>query len=316
MHDCIVEIRIKFLSYSFDRFYSNLNPVSSSSACRSSPFLLQTDDPFSSSGTASKTSFKIINNRKNFFNDIFRTDIIHLGLFFFCSLAEVIKLCHLTSESISKFFDLLVFFVFFFSFRRTFSDFSSLILFRSGIFSVFCCIFGIFLASASAASSASAVVFGFFCFSFCFRLFYSFFHHIFFAHVLCHQLSTFLSFWFFIINRIQLTLQGLQRLHDMFIIHSFRTDNSNRSLHAFSKFICGCYHAAVFHRLHRSFISDINLNPRACLKKAFCKMCVTICGRFCPDEGAVAGYGNRIRAKYTAKWGVQIAGMIFQTGST
>ena len=44
-------------------------------------------------------------------------------------------------------------------------------------------------------------------------------------------------------------------------------------------------------------------------------MCVTICGRFRPDEGAVAGYGNRIRVKYTAKWGVQIAGMIFQTGS-
>ena len=44
-------------------------------------------------------------------------------------------------------------------------------------------------------------------------------------------------------------------------------------------------------------------------------MCVTICGRFLPDEGAVAGYGNRIRVKYTAKWGVQIAGMIFQTHS-
>ena len=55
-------------------------------------------------------------------------------------------------------------------------------------------------------------------------------------------------------------------------------------------------------------------DTRACLKKAFCKMCVTICGRFCPDEGVVAGYDNRIRAKYTAKWGVQIAGMIFQTG--
>ena len=54
---------------------------------------------------------------------------------------------------------------------------------------------------------------------------------------------------------------------------------------------------------------------RACLKNAFCKMCVTICGRFRPDEGAVAGYGNRIRVKYTAKWGVQIAGMIFQTRS-
>ena len=45
-------------------------------------------------------------------------------------------------------------------------------------------------------------------------------------------------------------------------------------------------------------------------------MCGTICGRFCPDEGAVAGDGNRIRAKYTAKWDVQIAGMIFQTGSS
>ena len=51
------------------------------------------------------------------------------------------------------------------------------------------------------------------------------------------------------------------------------------------------------------------------MKKAFCKMCVTICGRFRSDEGAVAGYGNRIRVKYTAKWDVQIAGMIFQTGS-
>ncbi|RHT00150.1 DUF6783 domain-containing protein [Ruminococcus sp. Marseille-P328] len=51
-------------------------------------------------------------------------------------------------------------------------------------------------------------------------------------------------------------------------------------------------------------------------KKAFCKMYVTICGRFCPDEGVVAGYGNRIRAKHTAKWGVQIAGMIFQTRSS
>ena len=58
-----------------------------------------------------------------------------------------------------------------------------------------------------------------------------------------------------------------------------------------------------------------SLLARACLKKAFCKMCVTICGRFCPDEGVVAGYGNRIRAKYTAKWGVQIVEMIFQTRS-
>ena len=44
-------------------------------------------------------------------------------------------------------------------------------------------------------------------------------------------------------------------------------------------------------------------------------MFVTICGRFRPDEGAAAGYGNRIQVKYTTKWGVQIVGMIFQTGS-
>ena len=45
-------------------------------------------------------------------------------------------------------------------------------------------------------------------------------------------------------------------------------------------------------------------------------MCVTICGKFRSDEGAVAGYGNRIRVKSPAKWGVQIAEMIFQTGSS
>jgi hypothetical protein len=28
------------------------------------------------------------------------------------------------------------------------------------------------------------------------------------------------------------------------------------------------------------------------LKRAFCKMFVTICGRSCPDEGAAAGYAT------------------------
>ena len=41
-------------------------------------------------------------------------------------------------------------------------------------------------------------------------------------------------------------------------------------------------------------------------------MCVTIYGRFCSNKGVVAGYGNQIREKYIAKWGVQIMGMIFQ----
>ncbi|MFR4084545.1 MAG: DUF6783 domain-containing protein [Lachnospiraceae bacterium] len=44
-------------------------------------------------------------------------------------------------------------------------------------------------------------------------------------------------------------------------------------------------------------------------------MRVPVCGRFYPNEGGVAGYGNRMRVKYTANWGLQIAEMIFQTRS-
>ena len=54
---------------------------------------------------------------------------------------------------------------------------------------------------------------------------------------------------------------------------------------------------------------------RACLKIAFRQMCVTICGRFDPNEGGVVGYVDRMRAKYTAKWGVHLAGMNFRTRS-
>ena len=45
-------------------------------------------------------------------------------------------------------------------------------------------------------------------------------------------------------------------------------------------------------------------------------MCVTVCGRFFLNEGGVAGYVNRMKVKYAAKCGVQIAGMIFQIRST
>ena len=44
---------------------------------------------------------------------------------------------------------------------------------------------------------------------------------------------------------------------------------------------------------------SIKMRLRACLKNAFCKMCITICGRFRLNEGGVAGYGNRMKAKYT-----------------
>ena len=56
-------------------------------------------------------------------------------------------------------------------------------------------------------------------------------------------------------------------------------------------------------------------SSRACLKKAFRKLRVPVCGRFYPNEDGVAGYGNRMRVTYTAKWGLQIAEMIFQTRS-
>ena len=34
------------------------------------------------------------------------------------------------------------------------------------------------------------------------------------------------------------------------------------------------------------------------MKIAFCQLCVTLCGIFGPNEGGVAGYANRIGAKY------------------
>ncbi|MEF2751034.1 MULTISPECIES: DUF6783 domain-containing protein [Clostridia] len=44
-------------------------------------------------------------------------------------------------------------------------------------------------------------------------------------------------------------------------------------------------------------------------------ICITICGRFRSDEGALAGYGNRIRVKYTANCDAHLAESLFQTRS-
>ena len=63
-------------------------------------------------------------------------------------------------------------------------------------------------------------------------------------------------------------------------------------------------------------INRLPFLARACLKIAFRQLCVPLCGRFGPDEGGVAGYVDRIGTKYTAKWGVQMAGMNFQTRSS
>ena len=42
-------------------------------------------------------------------------------------------------------------------------------------------------------------------------------------------------------------------------------------------------------------------------------MYVTVCGKLGSNEGGVVGYVDRMRAKFPAKWGVQMMGMNFQT---
>ena len=62
-------------------------------------------------------------------------------------------------------------------------------------------------------------------------------------------------------------------------------------------------------------MGDSVYTARVCLKIAFRQMLVTVCGRFGSNEGGVVGYIDRMKAKYTAKWDVQMAGMNFQTRS-
>ena len=58
-------------------------------------------------------------------------------------------------------------------------------------------------------------------------------------------------------------------------------------------------------------IYDMNIEQtRACLGNDFCKMCVTVYGKFVLDEGVVASYDNRIRDEGSTKCGMQITGMI------
>ena len=76
------------------------------------------------------------------------------------------------------------------------------------------------------------------------------------------------------------------------------------------------YWKSMLKRLIQSTVQYVRCSTRACLKIALCQPCVTICGRFVPHEGAVAGYSNRIRGKSAAKWGVWVAWMNFQTRSS
>ena len=67
-------------------------------------------------------------------------------------------------------------------------------------------------------------------------------------------------------------------------------------------------------RLH-IYLNNSFFHSRACLKITFRQMCVTICGKFDSNEGGIAGYVDRMRVKFLAKWGVHMTGMNFQTSS-
>ena len=71
-----------------------------------------------------------------------------------------------------------------------------------------------------------------------------------------------------------------------------------------------CARSGIF--IHRNKFSN---TLRARLKIAFCEMCVTVCGKFVPKSGGVAGYADWFWGEFPAKRGVQIAGMNFQTRS-
>ena len=84
-----------------------------------------------------------------------------------------------------------------------------------------------------------------------------------------------------------------------------------------------CIESKCGFKVHTAYIAEVKRDlgltmydaPRVCLKIAFRQMCVTICGKFDSNEGGIAGYVDRMRDKFPAKWGVQMAGMNFQTHS-
>ncbi|WP_408608173.1 MULTISPECIES: DUF6783 domain-containing protein [Blautia] len=61
------------------------------------------------------------------------------------------------------------------------------------------------------------------------------------------------------------------------------------------RLLSGFRHTAVCFRL------ACWIEARVCLKIAFGKLCVTLCGRIGPDEGSTEGRVDRIRVKYTGK---------------
>ena len=90
----------------------------------------------------------------------------------------------------------------------------------------------------------------------------------------------------------------------------------NYILYVYSNFIrqkipCSVFTTIPANSLLQYFLSESDLS----LQKVFLNRVLFFSVFRTLFEGGVAGYGNRMRVKYTAKWGLQIAEMIFQTRS-
>ena len=72
-----------------------------------------------------------------------------------------------------------------------------------------------------------------------------------------------------------------------FIIAFYKFNYYSQISWKFSLFFC-----FISHFLKTTVFWKIFQSSRACLKNSFCKMCVTICGRFRLNEGGVVGCVN------------------------
>ena len=93
MHHCVVEVRVERFSDCLDRLNAHIIECLYKlliylfhSICKRGSFRVFRN--------GIKTSFKVIDDRKDLFDYILRTDLIHCGLFLVRSLAVVIKLRH------------------------------------------------------------------------------------------------------------------------------------------------------------------------------------------------------------------------------
>ena len=111
MHHCVVEIRVKWLTHRFDRFYTcifqrlhKLFIYFFHSFCKRSALILLRN--------GCKASLEIVDHRKYLFNDISGADFKHGRFFFFCSLSVVIELGHIPLQTVGQFLYLGVFRIF------------------------------------------------------------------------------------------------------------------------------------------------------------------------------------------------------------